>query len=384
MPRALALGVAAAQLNDPGFMSDLCTWEVSGVAPDPARLRLAHRLRELREERWPDYKVTQAALANALGDLAAASVSSWENLGAPKLPPPERLRAYARFFATHRSVEESEPRLLPFIELTEDEKTLRQALEDELLALRNEVRKPAPKADPEPRNSWRFADKGPLTIVCAQLPGDKVGDFANPDDPNYTELQSFADLDSLIELHGHIRAENPTMAVFFKASPSVVPDDLSGHLVLLGGIIWNAVTQRLSEMTDLPVKQVKDAAVETGEIFVVSDDSLEFLPKWRNDSPKVLAEDVGLLARVPNPLNSSRTLTICNGIHSHGVLGAVRSLTDARLRDSNERYISQTFGNSRSFAVLLRIPVIEARAMTPDFNAPGCVLYQWRMQDNHT
>ena len=61
----------------------------------------------------------------------------------------------------------------------------------------------------------------------------------------------------------------------------------------------------------------------------------------------MLAEDVGLLARVPNPLNSSRTLTICNGIHSRGVYGAVRSLTDAQLRDANERYIAANFGSIR-------------------------------------
>jgi hypothetical protein len=360
---------------------------VSGVAPSPARDRLARRLRQLREVGWPDYQVTQAALANALGNLGPASVSSWESSAAPKLPPPDRLRGYAQFFATHRSVEGGEPHLLPLDELTEEENAVYEALTEELLALRNEVRNPARKTEEEPRKSWRFADAGPLTIVCAQLPKDMAGSFANPDDPNYTELQSFADLDSLIELHGHVRAENPALEVYFKASPKVEPDDLSGHLVLLGGIAWNAVTLRLSEMTPLPVKQVSDpAVVETGEIFVIDgDDDQKFLPTWRDkDGRKFLAEDVGLLARVPNPINSNRTLTICNGVHSRGVLGAVRSLTDARLRDSNEQYISHNFGNSRSFAILFRIPVIEARAMTPDFNARGCVLYKWSPRDDGT
>jgi hypothetical protein len=370
-----------------GLTSAYAGEEVSGVAPNPARNRLARRLRELREDNWPDYQVTQAALANALGDLAPASVSSWESSAAPKLPPPDRLRGYAQFFATHRSVEDGEPHLLPLDELTKDENAVYEALTEELIALRNEVRNPARKTEATSQKSWRFADAGPLTIVCAQLPKDIAGSFADPNDPNYTELQSFADLDSLIELHGHVRAENPAMDVYYKASPKVEPDDLSGHLVLLGGIAWNAVTLRLSEMTPLPVKQVSDpAVVETGEIFVIDgEDDQKFLPTWRDkDGRKVLAEDVGLLARVPNPINSNRTLTICNGVHSRGVLGAVRSLTDARLRDSNEQYISHNFGNSRSFAILLRIPVIEARAMTPDFNARGCVLYKWSPRDNGT
>ncbi len=345
----------------------------------PALLQLARRLRELREQHWPEFRLTQALLANALGDVSPATVSSWESPVAPKLPPPERLLAYARFFATRRSIEGDVPRLLPPDSLGDDERAACKALEAELLGLREEVRKPTPAAEVAGRRSWRFTDTGPLTIVCAQLPQENVGSFANPADPNYTELQSFSDLDSLIELHGHVRAENPGMDVFFKASPTVVPDDLSGHVVLLGGIAWNEITQRLSEMTALPVRQTKDPAVETGEIFIADLDGgkRKFLPKWRDDSHTVLTEDVGLLARAPNPLNSNRALIICNGVHSRGVLGAVRSLTDARLRDSNEQYIARNFGGSHSFAILMRVPVIEAQAMTPDFNAPGSVLYQW-------
>ena len=169
------------------------------------------------------------------------------------------------------------------------------------------------------------------------------------------------------------------MQVFFKASHTVVPDDLSGHVVLLGGIAWNEVTRRLSEMTSLPVKQIADPAIETGEIFIVGLDENErtFTPQWHDDSKTALREDVGLLARAPNPLNSNRTLVICNGVHSRGVLGSVRSLTDAQLRDSNERYIARNFPHSDSYAILMRVPIIKDQAMTPDFNVDGSVLYKW-------
>jgi hypothetical protein len=132
-------------------------------------------------------------------------------------------------------------------------------------------------------------------------------------------------------------------------------------------------------MSVVPVRQVEEPSVQTGEIFVADVDGSEqkFLPRWRDEAHKNLREDVGLLARSPNPLNSNRTLTICNGIHSRGVLGAVRSLTDARLRDSNEGYLARTFGDSPAFAVLMRVTVIEGQTITPDFNTPGCVLYRW-------
>ena len=350
------------------------------MAPSsPALLRLAERLRELREQHWPDYRLTQALLASALGDVAPATVSSWESRVTPKPPPRERLLAYARFFATHRSIEGETPGLLPLESLSDEEKAACRALEKELLALRGDVGKPAFRPEVPVRGSWHFTDTGPVTIVCAELPPDVTGSFADPADPNYTELQSFADLDALIELHGHIRAENPGIGVFFKASPKVVPDDLSGHVVLLGGIIWNPITQRLSEMTSLPVRQIRDPQSSTGDIFEADagGGKQTFVPKWHDEPRKILREDVGLLARAPNPLNSNRALIICNGAHSRGVWGAVRTLTDASLRDSNEQYIARNFGNSGTYAILMRVPVIGSSAMTPDLNAPGSVLYQW-------
>jgi hypothetical protein len=132
-------------------------------------------------------------------------------------------------------------------------------------------------------------------------------------------------------------------------------------------------------MAKLPISQVKDPPLDSGEIFVtdVKGEEGQFWPKWADDSEKVLMEDVGLLARVPNPLNANRTLTICNGIHSRGVYGAVRALTDAEMREGNEKYISTNFGDAQSFAILMSVKVIKNRAMTPDFNGHDVVLYQW-------
>jgi len=347
----------------------------------PANLELAQRLRLLRQRHWPDVRLTQAALAKALSDegtLASATVSSWESATSPKLPPRERMLAYARFFATRRSAE-ALPRLLPIEDLTEEERATYEELSTELLGLRDAARQPSAGEAIATRRSWHFPDPGPATLVCAQLPKKETGSLADPADPNYTELLSFADLDSLVELHGHIRAENPTMDVFYKEVPKVVSDNLSGHVIVIGGIAWNDITKRMSEMISLPVKQVTDQSVTSGEIFVAEIDGKEqrFLPRWGDAKHTALIEDVGLLVRVPNPLNSNRTLTICNGIHSRGVYGAVRSLTDTRLREFNERYISTNFANTDSFVILMRVQVIEGQAMTPDLNIPGNVLYQW-------
>ena len=344
----------------------------------PAALQLASRLKHLRQHQS---RLTQAELAAAFskeGKLASVTVSSWESLKSPKLPPVDRLRAYARFFATPRSVE-GQPKLLPFNELTQDEKKECEKLEAELLRLRSAASGESPGELTTYNRSWLFRDNARVTFVCAELPSNVTGSFGDPENPNYTKLQTYADIDALMELFGHIRAENPSATVHFRTPPEVIPDDLTGHLILLGGVVWNEITGRLSQMANLPIRQVKDPPLESGEIFVadIGGKECQFWPKWVDEDKKVLMADVGLLARVPNPLNANRTLTICNGIHSRGVYGAVRSLTDAELRDGNERYIFENFGEARSFAILMSVQVIKNQAMTPDFNSPDMVLYKW-------
>jgi hypothetical protein len=153
-------------------------------------------------------------------------------------------------------------------------------------------------------------------------------------------------------------------------------DDLSGHVVIIGGIAWNDVMRRLIDLSRLPVRQQEEPGLESGDIFSIQagDRQEKFLPQW--SATGALMEDVGLLARMPNPLNSNRTITMCNGIHSRGVLGAVRTLTDARLRESNEQYIARDFSKIQ-FGILMRVTVIEGETLTPDFNTEGTVLYQW-------
>ena len=357
--------------------------EVTVMQPaPPAAMQLAQRLRQLRLQHWPDSRLTQGKLAKAFSveeNLAAATVASWESRNSPKLPPRHRLRAYARFFASQRSTGGADPKFLPLDELTPDEKNEYEKLEAELFSLRRAASGESAEEAVTSGRSWHFADGGRVTVVCAQLPKAQMGALGNPENPNYSEIHAYADADALIELHGHIRAENPPVTVNYRIPDKVEPDEFTGHLVLLGGVVWNDITERLSEMVKLPVRQVVNSELSSGEIFVAeaNGEERQFWPEWTEGKVRLLAEDVGLLARLPNPLNSSRTLTICNGIHSRGVYGAVRTLTDLELRDANQRYIATHFGNAESFAILMSVQVIRNKPLTPDFNSPGVVLYEW-------
>jgi hypothetical protein len=354
------------------------------MRPLPAGASLASRLRELRRSGFPGIRLTQLQLANALSEdepVADSTLSAWENVRSPTLPPHGRLSAYAQFFATERSLREA-PHLVPLEELTPAEDEARQELERQLFKLRDDAGEP-PSAG---RQFWRFDDDAPITVICSDLrKSDELvlGPLAEEDNPNYAELYSYGDLDALFDLNGHLRATNPNARLSLRREST--SRDRPNHLVVLGGIGWNDATRRLNDMVPLPVRQVEDAKIPSGEIFVTAgspDRSKAFLPRWRDDdpgtreSPGVLLEDVGMLARLPNPYNGLRTLTYCNGIHSRGVLGAVRCLTDPDIRDDNQQWLEDMFPGSDRFVILMRVPVLGGQIVSPSLKNPGTVLFQ--------
>ena len=335
-------------------------------------VRLAHALRDLRESTWPDQVLTQAQLATAFsseGRVASATLSSWESTTAPKTPPAPRVSAYARFFCTPRSLE-GQPHLIPEDQLTPDELDRFRELESDLMELTSERKA---------RRSFQF-EAGPVIVICPTAPREEQGPLADAQDPNFTKMQRYGDLDALIELYGHLRAENPILDVFHRLTTDVVSDDFSSHVVLLGGVGWNKVTRRFqSAISQVPITQTEVADLKTGEIFKVDtpDGERSFYPEYEDlGDGKELIADVGYVARLRNPFKVSRTLTICNGIHSRGVFGAVRCLTDASVRDENERYLADRFPGGE-FAVLLRVPVVTNETLSPDLQNPDSLLYEW-------
>lgn len=336
---------------------------------------LALRLRELREDRWPARVVTQRMLAEGLGGtkpLSLSSISAYENPAAPGQPPESRLRDYATFFATERSVEGGRGRLLSDNELTESERAFRDELYAELLSLSNAEDAPTPMA----RGTWAFPPGDPVRLICGRLE-NLSHPYISEQDPNYTELLSYADLDALVEVFGHIRMQNPTCDVRFVLAERATPDDLSAHLVLVGGVGLNSATRYMVTTAGLPIRQVEHPDIKDGEVFEVVGARGLFLPRTSDDPTLGLIEDVGLLARTANPTNTARTLTICSGVYSRGVLGAVRCLTDAELRDQNEDYLASRFRDASYFGVLMRVPVLQGKTLTPDLQNDDVRLFEW-------
>jgi hypothetical protein len=358
---------------------------------DPRQV-LAQRLRALREERWPDRKITQPQLARALGGVSVPLISSWESQTNPRIPPRRRLDAYATLFATARSFEGDPGHLIDPEDMSDEERQAMNELRQELTRLRSgAMRAGAALSESEQideiRESlgtgpWRFEDGNDITIVCAQWPQlmlEKIP-YTNIDDPDYIGMLTYSELDALFELYGHVRAANQANQVNLRAANKLASDDYSSHLVTLGGIDWNTATSSALKMLEMPVRQVADWDADGGQYFEAKESGTvqqyrPILEEWGGRT--ILREDVALFARAINPYNRKRTITICNGMYGRGTYGAVRALTDARFRDRNREYLQSRFGDNDSYCILTRVPIVNGATLTPDWTTGDYTLFEW-------
>jgi hypothetical protein len=300
-------------------------------------------------------------------------------------------------FATSRSFGSAAPRRLSSDEMTDEERRAMTELRQELMHLRSDAMR-AIVSDPETAavrpiseaekslssGPWRYADGNTITIVCARWPADMLAKmpYTDIDDPDYIELLACSELDALFELYGHVRAANPGNQVNLRMADKLASDDFTSHLVSLGGVDWNSFTKTALIKLPLPVQQIAHWDVPGGQYFQIEENGeiVKHKPVLDEDisQPKgILREDVALFARAVSPFNRQRTITICNGMYGRGTYGVVRALTDARFRDRNSGYLQTRFGDSETYCILSRVPIVNGETLTPDWTISDYRLFQW-------
>ena len=339
----------------------------------PAR-RLAERLRDLREQEH----LTQKQLARVLGGsepISIASVSLWEKPGSDRLPPPQRLEAYARLFCTSRSFGGDRPHLLSPDELTEQERERETELYDELITLRERAQSTNVTAAGKGQRSalWHLQDPIAVSIVCSDAV--RPPSYAEPSDLNYSRYARYADLDALIEVFGQVKADNPSRMIRILPTGRLGQDFALNHLIIIGGAASDAASL-FAEDIPLPApKEIPDTDPVT-HLFEcsVGEETREFRSIWDGES---LVQDVGLIARGPHPIIPGGTVTLLSGITSRGVHGAALCFIDSHLRETNERYLESAFGNVESFCILMNIPIQNEIALPPNLWRENTRLYEW-------
>jgi hypothetical protein len=355
---------------------------ISGDPPGPGAIRLAGRLRVLRE--GAPVPLTQGelghALADAKGPVSPAAVSTWENPASGRLVPASRLDAYARLFCTSRSFQGT-PHLLEEAELTADEHRAFVELKEELLGLREAAvsRQEAAPAE-SARSMWAFPGDSRVTLVCSRLPPERRPPSSDPDFLNYVKFSDLADLDALIDIYGAVRANNPPSArVVIAAAEDLTQRDVANHVVLIGGLAWRTVSPWYSRIFPIPI--LPDDPAGRGAIVVTGPDGKEEKEFRYQIADGRLVEDVGFFARGANPSAPRRTLTICGGITTRGVRGAARCFIDWEMRERNEQYLFPRFPEGSTYCIVMRVPVINLDPLTPDLSKKENRLYEWSSSD---
>jgi transcriptional regulator with XRE-family HTH domain len=341
----------------------------------PAR-RLAERLRALREQEH----LTQKQLARVLGGsetLSIATVSLWEKPGSDRLPPATRLVTYARLFCTSRSFDGDRPRLLSPGELTEQERERESELYDELISLRERAAQSTSVSATAkgPRSAlWHFPDPIAVSIVCSDAVEPPA--YSEPSDLNYSRYARYADLDALITIYGQVKADNPARMVRILSTGRLAQDFALNHLIIIGGAASNAASLFAQDLP-LPTSEEVPGTNRVTHLFRcnIEGEAREFRSSW--DDEETLTQDVGLIARSPHPIIPGGTVTLLSGITSRGVHGAALCFVDSHVRDTNERYLENAFGDAESFCILMNIPVQNNVALPPNLWRDNTRLYEW-------
>jgi hypothetical protein len=347
-----------------------------GAQPTPEAVRLAQRLRKLREREFT--KLTQAELGKALAEgkdsVSPAAISTWENPASGRLPPAARLEAYSRLFCTPRSFDGG-AHILGIAKLTADERSRMEELKEELLSLRDRAAfRGEATASGRAESMWHFPDGSSITLVCSRLPPELRPPQADRSHINYDRFAELANLDALIEIYGAIKAYNPASKVYIRPAQDLIPRHVTNHLVLIGARTWNAVTQSLSRIFPIPIES-RDPGERSAITVRNTDGAKEEFPYTLADGEMV--EDAGFFARGRNPSAPRLTLTICSGITTRGVLGAAQCFIDPEMRERNEQYVIPRFPDTSAYCIVMRVPVVNGYPLTPDLSKEENRLFEW-------
>jgi len=221
---------------------------------------------------------------------------------------------------------------------------------------------------------WHFPDGSRITLACFRLPPERCPPSADPASLDYLRFSGLADLDSLIEIYGAVKAYNPGSRVVITAAQDLSARDVSNHLVVIGGTAWHIATRWFTRIFPMPIESSDPGARKAVVVHVPGSDDLEF--KYTVIDGELI-EDVGFFARGTNPSAPKRTLTICGGITTRGVLGAARCFIDHEMRENNEQYLLPRFPTGATYCVVMRVPVVNTYPLTPDLSKPENRLFEW-------
>lgn len=191
---------------------------------------------------------------------------------------------------------------------------------------------------------------GPDTRRVALLPTDNS--------PDYAYLEFFGDKDTILEA-SVLLARTHSHATIARYPASWLPATLrTMPLVVVGGptddegVGGNRVARQVMDHMQVPVSYHDDCE---GIDYAGSTYRTQFDPSGR------LTLDWGVVVRLRNPWNAHARVLLIQGIHTHGVLGAFRAISDPTLMEVADAS-SPLASPDPLFAALVRVAVLDGVA----------------------
>ena len=232
-----------------------------------------------------------------------------------------------------------------------------------------EVRDPLPH-----RSMWHFRDSAQIMLVSCRLPPEQRPPSSDPSNQNYVRFADLADLDTLIDIYGAVRANNPESQVVIRAAQDLGHQDLAAHLVLIGGLTWQEVTPLFSHGFSIPIEA--EDPFERGAIMVHDPETGEREFGYSLIGNEV-TEDVGFFVCGKNPSAPRSTLIICGGVTTRGVRGAALCFIDREMRDLNEQYVLPRFPDGSTYCIVMKVAIFNRDPLTPDLSKEENRLFEW-------
>lgn len=210
---------------------------------------------------------------------------------------------------------------------------------------------------------WFPTDVGTIHLV-APVETEKP-EFASTESRNYIFLNNLQDIDSVLEVSNFLNRTYRNTKICMYAS-----DEFSKHtdenLVIIGGPgedgDGNAICAEIMELMDVKINYCFDEEDET-MIY----DGKTFTAEYKGGK---ITKDYGYFARFPNPLNPRASVILIHGIHTFGVLGAAKVLSDIPAAQGNIRKILKKLNlddiKEASFECFFPVNVFKQTVMCPE------------------
>ncbi len=215
-------------------------------------------------------------------------------------------------------------------------------------------------------NLWFPASTRLVHVVCP-TESEKTS-FADAMSPNYSFIDNLGDRDALLDLmiflsRNYSRADIP----IYEASKFPVAH-VESNLVIIGGPgepegEGNVICDQMMRRINASVRYRDDceALIYKGEEFVAEYDKKGYLIR-----------DYGYFARCPNPLNSTTSIVLINGIHTYGVTGSALAFSEHPLAQPNISKLVEFAKTSRmehlAFECFFSVDIVAGRVVCPEID----------------